>query len=368
MEKLYLIILNKKNLFKITINFIFLLIIYKNYFSKNKNIGLREKKLKIGVVGVRHSINIGNNLIKYAISIILKEIGFIPYIIGTKIHNYNIKFVERNTNLVIIKKDFKEIKEKDYDILMVNSDQTWRKFDKHFYDYGFLRFAKKWNKIKFIYGASGIEYWNFDKKKIRIIKNLLKNFTGISVREKGSVNLVKKYLNITPEVVVDPTLLIDKKYYLDLLQDYPNNNYTNDYIFIYSFSTYKNIPSMKNFLNKANKILNYDIYEYPYNNRSIVEDFIYNISNCKAVVTSTFHGTLLSIIFDKPFITFTFNNKGKERLNSLGKLLSVENRFFSQDEKPDVNLLTTPLNINYSIIKELRRKSINFIKKSLGLL
>ena len=166
--------------------------------------------------------------------------------------------------------------------------------------------------------------------------------------------------------MIDPTLLIDKKYYLYLNKDYPNNNYNNDYIFIYSFSAYKNFSAMKNFVNKATKILNYDIYEYPYNNESIVEDFIYNISNCKAVVTSTFHGTLLSIIFNKFFITFTFNNKGKERINSLGKLLSFENRFFANDEKPDVNLLITPLNVNYSIIKELRNKSINFIKKSLG--
>jgi len=368
MKKLYLIMIKKKNLFKIIINFIFLLFNFIILFYTHRMIYLKKKRIKIGIVGVKHSVNIGNNLIKYAISLILKNLGFIPYIIGTKIPNYNIKFVEKNTNLVIIKKNFNEIKEKDYDILMVNSDQTWRKFDKHFYDYGFLRFAKNWNKKKFIYGASGIEYWNFGKKEIKIIKNLLKNFTGISVREKGSVNLVEKYLNITPEVVIDPTLLIDKKYYLYLIKDYPNNNYNNDYIFIYSFSSYKNFSAMKNFVNKASKILNYDIYEYPYNNESIVEDFIYNISNSKAVVTSTFHGTLLSIIFNKPFITFTLNNKGKERLNSLGKLLSVENRFFTKNEKPDVNLLTTPLNVNYSIIKELRNKSINFIKKSLGLL
>ena len=37
---------------------------------------------------------------------------------------------------------------------MVNSDQTWRKFDRHFFDYGFLRFAKNWKKIKFAYAAS----------------------------------------------------------------------------------------------------------------------------------------------------------------------------------------------------------------------
>ena len=41
-----------------------------------------QKKKKIGVIGLVHGNNIGNNLIKYAISIKLSELGFIPYIIG----------------------------------------------------------------------------------------------------------------------------------------------------------------------------------------------------------------------------------------------------------------------------------------------
>ena len=48
------------------------------------------KKLKIGVVGVRHEVNIGNNLIKYAMFIKLSELGFEPYIIGTHYNNFNI--------------------------------------------------------------------------------------------------------------------------------------------------------------------------------------------------------------------------------------------------------------------------------------
>ena len=43
------------------------------FFSKNK-------QFKIGVIGLPHNDNIGNNLIKYSISIKLSELGFIPYI------------------------------------------------------------------------------------------------------------------------------------------------------------------------------------------------------------------------------------------------------------------------------------------------
>ena len=73
---------------------------------------------------------------------------------------YKFKNINKSTNLIIIKNDFNEIKKEDYDILKVNSDQTWRKFDNYFYDYAFLFFAKKWNITKFIYGDSlGFDYW-----------------------------------------------------------------------------------------------------------------------------------------------------------------------------------------------------------------
>ena len=55
--------------------------------------------------------------------------GYIPYIIG-RYNNYtnaDLSFLKNNTNLRIVKK-FQEIKKDEYDILMVNSDQTWRKF------------------------------------------------------------------------------------------------------------------------------------------------------------------------------------------------------------------------------------------------
>ncbi len=70
----------------------------------------RKKRKKIGVICVRHEVNIGNNLLKYAIFIVLKKLGYTPYIIGTHWNNYNISFINRTTNLVIIKNNFTEIK------------------------------------------------------------------------------------------------------------------------------------------------------------------------------------------------------------------------------------------------------------------
>ena len=67
-------------------------------------------------------INFVNQLIKYSISTALKSLGFIPYIVGIKNNEFEIRFLSITTNLEIII-DFLDIKKNDYNILMINSDQ-----------------------------------------------------------------------------------------------------------------------------------------------------------------------------------------------------------------------------------------------------
>ena len=323
-----------------------------------------NKVKKIGVIGLRHDINIGNNLLKYAIFVKLSELGFKPYIIGTLWNNYDISFLKNYTNCIIINNSFNEIKKDEYDFLMVNSDQTWRKFDEHFYDYGFLKFAENWTTPKFIYGASlGYNKWEFSNKQTSIIKHLLQNFTGISVREKGAVDLINKHLQIKPLFVLDPTLLIDKKYYLNLISNYkrtPNEKY----IFVYIFHNEKNTI---NFIKYASEQLSYKIVTAKIGEKNVIKNFIYGIVNCKAVITNSFHGTIFSIMFNKPFISFIFKNSPKERLMSLKSAFNIKNRIFEYDQFPDINLLKTPLNINYTLINLFKNHSIAYLKKNLGI-
>ena len=66
----------------------------------------------------------------------------------------NISFINRTVNLKIIKNNFSELNESDYDYLIVNNGQTWAYFNKnYFYDIAFLRFAENWTIPKFIYAC-----------------------------------------------------------------------------------------------------------------------------------------------------------------------------------------------------------------------
>ena len=296
----------------------------------------------------------------------LKELGFEPYIIGYLRPRNNISFLNETINIRCIKKSFREIKRNDYDILMVNSDQVWRKTNLNYLDVGFLRFASNWNIRKFIYGASfGLDYWIYYRFEERYIKKLLKNFTGVSVREEGLQKMVENHLNIKPTLVVDPTLLIDQKYYLDLIKNYKNEYTSEDnYIFVYSIDE---IPLMRSFIKISAEKLKYKIYNCTMNDNDYLQKFIYGIYNCKAVVTNSFHGVIFSIIFKKPFVAFNPKERGNERFNTLKNVYGLQKRIVSKNNPPKISLLTGPFDVNMKIFDDLREKSIDYLKKNLGI-
>ena len=353
---------NLRFLFKLL--FLLPLILYNLIIKEMRfNIG---KKPKIGVVGLGHSQNIGNNLLKYSIFIFLKNYGFEPYIIGKHLKQTNISFLETYTNVRKIK-DFSEIKEKDYDILMVNSDQTWRKWNKDFYNIAFLKFSKNWKISKFIYGTSiGFNEWKFTKKDENIAKYLLKNFTGISVREENLVKLIKNHLGMKAIFVLDPTLLIDKKNYLRIIKNYKFNfNEKENYIFTYTIWHNEIRKIMGEFITEVKEKLNYPIYNVDMHGIEYIEKFLYGISHCKAVITDSFHGTAFSIIFNKPFISF--RRKKDERLKTLGNVLGIKDRIIDLDKKPDVTLLNIDLSIKKAELNKLKLRSIRYLKQNLNL-
>ena len=79
-------------------------------YSNNNDQDLKKVK-KVGVIGLKHQKNIGNNVLKFARYIQLKELGLKPYIIGIHMISQNIRFLNNTTHLRIIK-DFNEIKKK----------------------------------------------------------------------------------------------------------------------------------------------------------------------------------------------------------------------------------------------------------------
>ena len=251
-----------------------------------------------------------------------------------------------------------------FSLSLLNWLYIFRLLIEKIFNIGFLKFAEDWNLTKFVYGASlGYDYWSFTSEETIVAKRLLTQFKGISIREQGSLNLIKQNLGITPEVVLDPTLLINKNYYLDLVHKYSKKKFDNEkYILIYKLGWNIN---MKKLIKKAFNELKYKIYLFTLHNRTNIENFIYYINNSQAIITDSFHGTIFSIIFNKPFITIYDKFNAKERFISLGNLFGIHDRLFENGQQINFSQLIKPINIDDKLLNQLKLKSINFIKNNL---
>ena len=185
------------------------------------------------------------------------------------------------------------------------------------------------------------------------------------MREKNLIELIELHLGFKSILVLDPTLLIDKKHYLNLIKDFKSEliKQTNndEYIFVYILKKRKIIDKYLQFIKKHLKI---EIYYLTIFHPNQVKEFLFGIINSKAVITDSFHGTVFSIIFKKPFISYVKDDD--PRFNSLFSILNIKNRTFKKNSFPPISLLNQDVIINERKLRALKIESIRFLKKNLN--
>lgn len=65
------------------------------------------------------------------------------------------------------------------------------------------------------------------------------------------------------------------------------------------------------------------------------EQWLYNIKNCRYMVTDSFHGACFAIIFNKPFICVANRERGISRFESLFDMLGLSSRLVKNGETLD---------------------------------
>ncbi|MGA6878195.1 polysaccharide pyruvyl transferase family protein [Acinetobacter sp. AND/436] len=297
----------------------------------------------------------------------------------------HIRFIDSNINYSPILYSIEEIKKyfnsKDFDAVIVGSDQVWRVAYSPRIESFFLDFLSDKKGIKKIaYSASfGIDEWQFDTEKTLEIKSLLYQFNAVSVRESSAVSLCQQYLNIKVKHTLDPTLLLEAREYLKLLNSQQIDSKNIGKIFVYILdrneSKKKIIKSIskklgkETFYNQPGKtvkegffIKDLDLYIYP-----PIENWIKSFTEADFIVTDSFHGTVFSIIFNKPFISIVNKERGASRFESLLKQLGLMNRMVNVSSEISDDLIHDKIDyelVNKKLI-DLKRKSINFLKEAL---
>lgn len=259
-----------------------------------------------------------------------------------------------------------------FDAVVVGSDQCWRpSYSPSIYSY-FLDFLQKEKDIrKIAYAASfGTDNWEFSPEQTERCKQLVQQFDLVSVREKAAVNLVKEKLNKDAKFALDPTLLLKKEDYENLLKghDLPSNSGVYTYILDNAKWKSEVVEKVKNKLGLEQYSSQHDGLYLEQKKIPSIESWIKGFADAHFVVTDSFHGTVFSIIFNKPFISLVNISRGASRFESILDELMLMERLVAEFKEEQVDaLLNSP--INYESVQEnlkiLRENSISLIKSKL---
>lgn len=258
----------------------------------------------------------------------------------------------------------------DYDKFIVGSDQVWNLNlsyqDQNYY----LKFVTD-NVKKNSYAAS-FGYKEVPEEYKEFTKNALSEFHNISVRENQGRDIIKSLLNRDVSVVLDPTLLLERKEWTDLINDEKKEE-QEDYILLYIVSPNEEIIKFSRMLAKKYncKIL--------WINNTIKKlkgiknirgcgpiEFLKYIKNAKYIVTTSFHGVALSVALNKQFFYGLSKEKNNfnSRIISLVDILKLCDRDIASYSNDKIQ------NINYdeinSILEKQREISIEYLKKVLS--
>lgn len=263
------------------------------------------------------------------------------------------------------------LKQYQFDAYIVGSDQVWRPSYSPGMPAFFLSFLKDHDKTKRIaYAASfGVDHCNeFTENELNQYSLLSQKFHAIGVREDSAIALCRKYLKVDAELVLDPTLLLEKDEYIKLI----NNDITsspNGNMMVYVLDKNDEKSQIIDDVAKNYKLQSYTIMPNSYDDVfPPVTQWLRGFLDASFVVTDSFHGVIFSIIFNKQFIAIGNKSRGLARFLSILKLFNLENRLiFSHN---DLSKIFSQPEINFSDVdklrKELVRKSTLFIDNALN--
>ena len=266
--------------------------------------------------------------------------------------------------------DMTEASRKEYDAVVVGSDQLWLPSNV-MADYYTLNWVPK--DVKKIAYATSFGIGSIPAKYKKVYSDYLRKIDYLSARETSGQEIIKKLAGRDVPLVNDPALLLDAEGWNEIVSSTPLVK--DKYVFCYFMG---NNPEQRDFVKRlANEkglkivaLLHLD--QYIASDEDYVDlapwhvspaDFVNLVKNAECVCTDSFHGTVFSIIYSRPFFTFKrFNRKASlstnTRITSLLTRLGMMERLVV-----DMNVIPS-LDIDWNNIQngvsEFRKKSSEY--------
>lgn len=319
--------------------------------------------MKIGIITMHKVLNYGSVLQAYALQHKISEMGYESEIID---YNFPPHKVRKRTKKSLLTKLFayvralimgfphkKEVKRfaafkaqhlrlspksynadticinpPSYDVYMTGSDQVWnpRHIDN---DSNFLLSFVPKDKPKVSYASSFATSTIPDVYK-KLYSKHLSDYVSISVREPSGVKLVEDLIGKKATVCCDPVFLLNSREW-DEIEKEATVKVPEKYILVYAlYYMFDPYPELLHIIDHVQNELGCKVVylngrkEDAFRPKSKVmksegpADFIRLIKNAEIVITSSFHGTAFSLIYEKPLMAIVRESDSEDsRISSL---------------------------------------------------
>lgn len=197
------------------------------------------------------------------------------------------------------------------------------------------------------------------------IASALLSMAAISVRDVNSFNVVKKLTGKDAHFDIDPVLLFDYEPYIKTVS-------RKNYIVVYSYPNRikkkEEIAAIRDFAKKHNKKLISIGFYFPWCDETVIPhpfEVLGYIKGADFVITDTFHGSVMSLKFNRPFVALV-RDSNKQKMTSLLSQFGLQNQIVD-----NVTFLKEKLlqKIDYIAVNESLKKaqieSLDYLKSNL---
>lgn len=265
----------------------------------------------------------------------------------------------------------------EIDVFVAGSDQIWNPEITEGFQEGYFCTFRQWRreKSRYVAYAASIGAKRLPQEYDAALSGLLSWFDVISLREPQSASYIRDLCGKEPSLVLDPVFLLDKTEWEALWRrGKANKRREKGYIAVY-YTEYN--PAMAQYLQRLEKRTGLEVLILRpkwgmchWTDRAscvVCGDpvrFLQWIGEAEYVVTNSFHGTALSILFQRPFATFAHSTRGARMTDLLtcthltGRLAETADAVERIDESIDWQTAEAALE------KEIRR-SRAFIEREI---
>lgn len=241
---------------------------------------------------------------------------------------------------------------KDYDVVFYGSDQIWRKQKMKLHPgFDYWYFGSDNVKARKVAYAASMGVIDVKPAEKAVLKEYLGKFERLSVREDSLKEFLAS-LGVEAQLVCDPVFLLPKKRWEMLMEKSTEPLPYQHYILVYNLLGQSSTVRFSEHLSREkglpiveiNKKYVPSIEHKLYNHTARVEDFLSLIAGADYVVSNSFHGVALSLIFQKQFFAVGMGQRAG-RVISLLNTLKISERY-KENYSVDSSL------INYSLVTE----------------